>query len=284
MNQEIADTTQKLDSILSENTDMTDYCKNHPKFSAEILRIYEVDYTDDGNLIYTNGYFDEHYDVNTDTYDLDKLFLLYLKFYICKNIDCDDRQLTSIPVLPKVTVLNCSYNLLITLPKVLPELVELNCCGNLIESLGIYPKLAKLKCTKNKLTELPLYPDLYDLSCDGNKLKSLPEGMDKLVVLDCSDNKLKYLPKLRKLSALYCKHNDLVSLSGILSRNVVQRCDNYLLEQLKTSRLNSKPVKPVQSSGKSNFATESLPTYTPIDPETASGAPKKSSFFNRFFW
>ena len=284
MEQEIADATQKLDSILANNVDMADYCKSYPKFSAEMLRIYEVDYTDDGNLIYTGGFFDEYYDVNTDTYDLDKLFLLYLKFYTRKNIDCQNRQLTSIPVLPKVIELNCSRNQLITLPKVLPELVQLICYENFLESLGMYPKLTKLQCKKNKLTELQLYPDLYNLDCEDNKLKSLPEGMDKLERLYCSHNKLKHLPKLRKLSTLYCEGNNLVSLSGILSRNVVQSCDNYLLEQLKTSRLNPKPARPAQSSSKSNFESESLPKYTPVDIETATDASKKLSFFKRCFW
>ena len=284
MEQEIADATQKLDSILANNVDMTNYCKSYPKFSAEMLRIYEVDYTDDGNLIYTGGFFDEHYDVNTDTYDLDKLFLLYLKFYARENIDCQNRQLTSIPILPKVFELNCSRNQLITLPKILPELVWLNCNENLLESLGMYPKLTKLQCKKNKLTKLQLYPDLYDLNCENNKLETLPEGMDKLERLYCSYNKLKHLPKLRKLSTLYCEGNNLVSLSGILSRNVVQRCDNYLLEQLKTSRLNPKPVKPVQSNSKSNITSEFLPKYTLVDPETASETPQKLSFFKRCFW
>src|SRR4029079_5439272 len=129
MTQELTDTVEKLDKILSENKNMGVYCKENPKFAPEMLRIFEVDYQNDSNLIYINEYFDEYYDVNTDTYDLIKIFLLYLKYYNMGDVHCNDHQITSIPVLPKLINLHCSSNKLQILP-VLPQLTRLQCARN----------------------------------------------------------------------------------------------------------------------------------------------------------
>jgi len=116
-----------------------------------------------------------------------------------------------------VTELDCSKNLLTSLPSLPPALERLDCENNRLTSLpSLPPALERLDCDNNRLTSLPpLPPSLKVLHCSDNQLTSLPPLPSSLEVLQCSINQLTSLPPLPdSLRLLYC-NNPLTSLPDL---------------------------------------------------------------------
>src|SRR6187399_2944587 len=133
------------------------FYEDHSSLIAEImLDKYKVDYNYRGNLIYIDEKFEWYFYKDSIVADLNKIFLLYLRYYNMEKVDCSKKKLTSLPVLPKLKILNCDDNRLISLPDLSPGLQE-------------------LYCSYNALTSLPevLSQRLRILECCGNQLKSL---------------------------------------------------------------------------------------------------------------
>lgn len=74
-------------------------------------------------------------------------------------------------------LLDCSYNVLTTLPKLPKGLINLNCEGNALKKLPALPNtLVTLNCTDNALTELPTLPiGLYQLFGSKNCYVATPQ-------------------------------------------------------------------------------------------------------------
>lgn len=119
-------------------------------------------------------------------------------------LECSNNLLTSLPLFPDgLKVLHCSTNQIVSLPRLPKELITLNCSHNQLTSLPPLPEgLRVLNCSNNCLTELPRSSkQLKSLFCSNNQLTSLPFLPDKLVSLYCSNNPLIYVPffKIRPL-------------------------------------------------------------------------------------
>jgi len=97
-----------------------------------------------------------------------------------------------------VIYLDCSHNLLTSLPDLPNSLVELHCEWNSLTSLPDLPNsLRKLSCKHNNLSSLPKLPsELQELSCKNNRLSFLPELPKKLKYINCKDNELSVIPEL----------------------------------------------------------------------------------------
>jgi len=139
------------------------------------------------------------------------------------KLDLSNRGLTSLDGidLTGVTELNCSDNLLTSLPDLsdLHSLEVLYCGYNQLTSLPPLPSsLKQLWCNANRLTSLSDLPDLRTLYCDYNQLTSLPPLPSSLIVLRCCNNQLTSLPDLKNLLDLeifYCQENQLTELPDL---------------------------------------------------------------------
>lgn len=122
----------------------------------------------------------------------------------------------------EITVLDCSFNQLQSLPELPSTLKELNCFHNQLENLSSLPnKLEVLECSNNRLQSLPTLPNsLKALHCSVNRLQSLPKLPREMIVLDCFNNHLKSLPKLPStgLEVLDCQLNPLIFVQPLAKR------------------------------------------------------------------
>ena len=138
------------------------------------------------------------------------------RFTQLRHFNCNNNQLTSLPLLPdSLEWLCCNCNKLTSLPPLPFDLRYLDCKFNYLTSLPLLPsKLVDLCCYNNKLTSLPLLPEsLVAIKCCNNPLKSLPLLPDSLENLGCSNNQLILLPFLpERLDVLDCRFNQLTSL------------------------------------------------------------------------
>ncbi len=113
--------------------------------------------------------------------------------------------------------LDCSVNLLTTLPPLVDSLMSvyfLDCSSNQLTSLpDLPPQLGTLVCNSNQLTSLPYYPpNLYSLFCSNNHLANLSPFIHPMLYLDCGGNLLTSLPPLPDIISLSCGLNQLDSL------------------------------------------------------------------------
>jgi hypothetical protein len=186
------------------NEKLSDYCKMYPEIIAELaLKKYGVDYKDRGNLIYINKNFDDYCTENDseDIFDLNKIYLLYLKWYNKEIIDCRDKNITSVPQLPNLRAFNCDLNLLTSLP-VFPKLTHLCCTENLFETLSeLHLNLESLSCSTNSPDSSPSSPRLRRLDYRVNEITSLPDFLNL-------DNNLDPLPDFPNLRELNYSHSD----------------------------------------------------------------------------
>lgn len=182
-------------------------CKKYSHDIAKrLIDIYQINYEDPGNFIYIMNNTTIDTCKNTDdSYNYKKIFRLYLNYYDQEEIYCLNKQITSIPIYPKLKDLTCSYNELTELPN-MPNLIELNCDSNKITKLKIYNKLQIIFCRDNLLTEIPLYPKLTHLYCEMNELETLPD-FPLLEVLMCDNNNINTLPAYPNLKELHCDDN-----------------------------------------------------------------------------
>ncbi len=104
------------------------------------------------------------------------------------------------------------------------NLLDLNCSNNLLNSLPNLPYLInRLDCSSNKLTSLTtLHTNLKFLFCTNNQLTSLPTLPDNLILLLCNSNQLTNLPSLpNKLKYLHFSNNPLLSCIPILPDSLI---------------------------------------------------------------
>lgn len=213
----------ELTLILTKNLDISDlneFCKVSKKniemckenanvLAKHFIKKYEIDYEDPNNFIYimTETSIEECKNKN-DRYDYNykKIINLYLKYFKEEEIYCAFKNISSIPIYPKLKKLDCFKNNIKSLPS-FPELTELNCYGNkILNKLSTCPKLIYLRCEFNSLETLPSFPMLQSLDCHDNKLITLPE-YPKLEILNCYNNKLESLSEYPMLKILKCYNN-----------------------------------------------------------------------------
>jgi len=167
-----------------------------------------------------------HY--NYPSFDVEK-YLDTLPDNISK-IDLSRRGITSIPNLSRfinLQELDCSYNKLITLPKLNNTLQQLDCSHNDLISLPeLNENLKYINCSNNNLISLPkLNENLQYIDCSDNNLISIPELNKSLYQLVCSDNNLISLPELNEnLLRLYCHNNNLIKLPELNEKLLCLDC------------------------------------------------------------
>ena len=83
----------------------------------------------------------------------------------CKELDCHNNNLISLPELPQLQELYCRHNNLTSLPD-MPRVQELYCSYNNLASLPDMPRVEKLYCSHNNLASLPDMPRVEKLYCD----------------------------------------------------------------------------------------------------------------------
>jgi len=206
----------------SEYPDVLNLCKTNPTFarwckeSKQIIfktmfNKYQIDYKDPTNFIYVMNKINMN-KVKTiiKSNDFKTIFKLYLKFYQEQSINCAWANITSIPIYPRLKLLECNNNQITTLP-VMPKLETLNCDNNQITTLPVMPKLITLSCDNNQITTLPVMPALKILYCYNNQITTLPI-MPALEVLDCDDNQITTLPVMPRLKTLSCRNNQITTL------------------------------------------------------------------------
>jgi Leucine-rich repeat (LRR) protein len=111
-----------------------------------------------------------------------------------------------------------AYLKLTELPEIPPNCKELHCNNNNLTSLPVLPNCEVLYCFQNQLTVLPELPNCDTLFCAYNQLTVLPE-LPKCRVLYCYANQLTFLPELPNCHrALYCGDNRLLVLPNFAQR------------------------------------------------------------------
>jgi hypothetical protein len=101
-------------------------------------------------------------------------------------------NITSLPQLPHIHVLNCHHTNLTVLPYLPEGLVVLNCHHTYLTSLPALPStLMTLKCANTLITSLPeLPPYLMILWCNDTLLTTLPELPVSIAYLYCYNSPL----------------------------------------------------------------------------------------------
>jgi len=137
------------------------------------------------------------------------------------------RNLDGIQYFDNLQYLQCSYNLLRSLPSLPSGLIELDCHTNQLDSLPVLPNgLQSLNCMNNNLKLLPNLTNLLKtLNCSYNQLDSLPNLPVNLVSLDCGGNQILQLPILPSaLTVLNCYRNKLSSIPVLPSTLIYLNC------------------------------------------------------------
>ena len=157
-------------------------------------------------------------------------------FDVLNYLDCSYNLLTSLPVLPhSLAHLRCFDNQLTSLTALPNSLIGLDCRNNLLTSLPALPNaLSNLDCSNNQLTSLPALPNsLVSLYCTYNQLTSLPALPIFMADLRCQVNQLISLPVLpNSLTFLLCSYNQLTTLPILPSNFTYLNCSNNQLSSL----------------------------------------------------
>jgi hypothetical protein len=145
---------------------------------------------------------------------------------------------TSIPMLPKLKMLDCSSNTVLTSIPILPRLEKLYCqyCTSLT-SIPELPKLYRLCCGWcRNIKNIPELLNLKELHCSYTSITSLPV-LPKLEILNCRYCKtLTNIPKLPKLIRLHCSGDQcLTSIHvpsgtdtvGLLGCKWISKCSSF---------------------------------------------------------
>lgn len=177
---------------------------------------------------------DEYFDLG---YQLQKKINIdsYPQFLYLKKLFIDHNKLTFLPDtvnLPNLEYLNCSYNLLTSIPYY-PKLTFLNISNNNIITLDKYhkSKITYLDCGYNKglhldfklpycehlytnsneleTINLKLFPNIHFLDCSDNDLHEINGGGDELLEINVQNNKLTSLPECPKLLRLMADRNEI---------------------------------------------------------------------------
>ena len=120
-------------------------------------------------------------------------------FKSLQSLDCSGNILDTLPELPNtLTYLDCFFNSLIRLPELPNGITNLNCSKNQLQFLPTLPiQLTDLNCSNNLLDSLPALPSqLYRFECMFNNLTFLPTLPINLFWFRCGFNPITYLPTL----------------------------------------------------------------------------------------
>ncbi len=154
------------------------------------------------------------------------------------ELQCSGNLLTSLPALPaSLTYLNCSYNQLTFLPSLPSTLTFLYASSNQLSWLPTLPSsLNWLGCEQNQLTFLPSLPStLTFLLASENLISTLPTLPPSLYFLSCGHNQLTFLPSLPStLTFLFFIDNQLTSLPALPTSLNALFCSNNLLTSIPT--------------------------------------------------
>jgi len=90
--------------------------------------------------------------------------------------------------------------------KLLENVIELNCSNRQLTSLPQLPNCQILYCHNNQLTSLPHFPNCKALNCSNNQLTSLPQ-LPNCILLWCYDNQLTSLPQLPNIRSYGWSNN-----------------------------------------------------------------------------
>lgn len=139
--------------------------------------------------------------------------------------------------LTSLEILDCSFNLIKTLPPLPPFLKKLQCSNNGLVAINTIPDTLEIFCCDlNGLTSLPipLSSHLKELSCSLNPLDRLPNILPlSLMNLVCNNNQLDELPVLPpNLVGLHCIGNKLKSLPSLPDSIRQLQCSNNKLTEL----------------------------------------------------
>lgn len=178
-----------LNTFCKLSTKYRNYCiSNADKIAKYYIKKYQIDYTDPNNFIYEmNSTPIERCKYDNGEYNYKKIISLYLPYYNQREIICSGRNISSIPIYPKLEILDCGFNNLETLPEY-PNLVILDCSFNYdIQTLPEYPNLERLYCNSSGISKLPDYPKLEVLDCSLTEIKKLSNHYPKLQQLIYSE-------------------------------------------------------------------------------------------------
>lgn len=161
-------------------------------------------------------------------------------FTSLKTLNCSYNLITSLPILSNsVLTLNCGNNPFTNL-NTLPNLLQTLYCGNCSQLTSIQSlpnSLVNLYCSYSPLTNLPTLPNtLQKIECRSIQLTSLPTLPNSLINLDCRINQLTTLPTLpNALTILDCSYNQLTSFAPSMPNSLQSlNCENNLLTNLPT--------------------------------------------------
>lgn len=159
------------------------------------------------------------------------------------ELDISSNKLSSISEalvdLTTLKILNCSFNLIKTLPSLPPFLKELQCSNNGLVEIGAIPETLEIfHCDFNSLSSLPipssLSPRMKELHCSYNLLMQLPDALPRsLTTIVCNNNLLEKLPVLPpNLVRFHCIGNKLTSLPPLPDSIRHLECRNNKLTEL----------------------------------------------------
>jgi Leucine-rich repeat (LRR) protein len=109
--------------------------------------------------------------------------------YLPQSLDqlsVNDNQLKSIPYLKNLTLLEASNNKLVSLEKY-ENLKSLLVDSNELTEIKTYPKIEYITCRNNNITKIFTQPELIHLNCSNNHLINI-ESMPNLLHLICHNN------------------------------------------------------------------------------------------------
>jgi hypothetical protein len=90
-----------------------------------------------------------------------------------RELDVSNTDVTDIPILPRLFILNCSSTKITKLPQ-LDNLRILTCNNTLITTLPVLPTITRIECRNTPLSEIQKYGTLRSLELDNTQLKSIP--------------------------------------------------------------------------------------------------------------
>lgn len=163
-----------------------------------------------------------------------------IEYFTALNyLDCSHNMLTSLPSLSAgITMLNCSCNQLASLPALPSTLIHLECQENQLLSLpAVLPAdLSIFNCSGNHISHINSLPDnLGHFLCSDNLLTSLPALPSTLVEIQCDSNNISALPVLpNSMNFLICSNNQLISLPVLPPYMYYIDCDSNQISALPT--------------------------------------------------
>lgn len=256
-------TPHDIKKLCSVNPDFNSLCK---QYKSHIIKHFLNKYDVTESTFIYNYYTEKYGKSHNETYDLSKIFKIFLNFFnrseilhdydepthfpilpqlktlncnyssnllklpLLQNLtklNCDDCKLTTIPQLPNLKILIGTFTELTHLPE-LPNLIILNCFGSKVTHLPSYPLLQELRCGINKIESLNNeYPNLLTLFCENNRLHTLNIHAPKLTNLFCDNNLLTELPEFPLLQMLSCNNNLLTNLNYYINLSSLQTLYAY---------------------------------------------------------